>query len=100
MTIFIFVMKKIFLIIILIYASCALHAQELYVNSEPASNMATRSLGIRLENQGFFKSPYKSRTTLELMYGASKNLMLHGTLHASNFYQPGQRLEGAGIYAK
>ncbi|MEO6149009.1 MAG: hypothetical protein ABIN95_05010 [Mucilaginibacter sp.] len=93
-------MKKLLLAITFLSIAYTLQAQELYVNTEPASNMAARSLGIRLENQGFFKSPYKSRTTLELMYGASRNLMLHGTLHASNFYQPGQRLEGAGVYAK
>lgn len=75
--------------------------QELYVNTEPASNMATHSLGIRLENQGFNQSNgFKNRTSLELMYGASKNLMLHTTFYASDYYQPGQRFEGISAYAK
>jgi hypothetical protein len=75
-------------------------AQELYVNTEPASNMATRSLGIRLENQGFNSNGLKDRSTLELMYGASKNLMLHTVFYASNFNQSAKHFEGASAYAK
>ena len=75
-------------------------AQELYVNTEPASNMAQRSLGIRLENQGFNTNGLKNRTTFEMMYGASKNLMLHAAGYTSNFYQSGQQFEGVSAYAK
>lgn len=74
--------------------------QELYVNTEPASNMATRSLGVRLENQGFAQNAFKNRTSLELMYGASKNLMVHTTFYASNYYTTGQHFEGVSAYAK
>ncbi|RYZ94150.1 MAG: hypothetical protein EOP47_28405 [Sphingobacteriaceae bacterium] len=93
-------MKKLLSAILLIILAPALHAQELYVNTEPASNMATRSLGIRLENQGFFRPEYKNRTTLEMMYGANKNLMVHGSLYVSSFYQSIQHLEGGSVYAK
>lgn len=75
-------------------------AQELYVNTEPASNMATNSIGIRAENQGYFSPGYKNRSTLEVMYGASKNLMLHGSVYRSNYYQSQQRFEGGSVYAK
>jgi hypothetical protein len=80
--------------------ACPVLSQELYVNTEPASNMATRSLGIRLENQGYFKPSYKNRSTLELMYGASRHLMLHGSLYASDYYRNGQHFEGGSVYAK
>jgi hypothetical protein len=93
-------MKKILITIILVLTTYALSAQELYVNTEPASNMATHSIGIRLENQGFFKPQYKNRTTLEVMYGVNKNLMVHGSAYLSNFYQQNQRLEGGSAYAK
>ncbi|GGH11492.1 hypothetical protein GCM10007352_17780 [Mucilaginibacter phyllosphaerae] len=77
------------------------YAQELYVNTEPASNMAARSLGIRLENQGFsMDGAFKNRTTLEAMYGATGKLMLHGAAYTSNFYQNNQRFEGGSFYAK
>jgi len=92
-------MKKLLAISLLVLAYPAF-SQELYVNTEPASNMATHSLGIRLENQGFFDPVYKNRTTLEVMYGASKWLMVHGSLYASDFYQAGQHFEGGSVYAK
>jgi len=75
-------------------------SQELYINTEPASNMATHSIAIRLENQGYFSPDYKNRTSLEVMFGASKHLMVHGTLHSSDYYHTGQHFEGGSAYAK
>ena len=75
-------------------------SQELYVNTEPASNMATHSLGVRVENQGYFNPAYKNRSTLELMYGASKDLMVHGSIYQSDYYQGQQHFEGGSVYAK
>ena len=79
---------------------CTAMAQEQYVNTEPASNMAAKSLGIRVENQGYFKPDFKHRSTLELMYGVNKNLMVHSTAYLSNFYQNKQRFEGLSAYTK
>lgn len=93
-------MKIILLAIILSGMICPAIAQELYINTEPASNMATHSLGIRLENQGYFNPVYKTRTSLEVMYGASKSLMVHGTLYASDYYYNQQHFEGGSVYAK
>jgi hypothetical protein len=75
-------------------------SQELYVNTEPASNMATHSLGVRVENQGYFNPVYKNRNTLEVMYGASKDLMVHGSIYQSDYYQSQQHFEGGSVYAK
>src|SRR6185312_11330270 len=75
-------------------------SQELYVSTEPASNTATHSVGIRLENQGYFIPGYKNRGIVEVMYGASKNLMLHSSIYQSNYYQNSQRFEGVSAYAK
>ena len=88
------------LAIALLVAICPAFSQELYVNTEPASNMATGSLGIRAENQGFFSPVFKNRSTLELMYGASKDVMVHGSIYQSDFYQSKQHFEGGSIYAK
>ncbi|RYU89521.1 hypothetical protein EWM62_14475 [Mucilaginibacter terrigena] len=93
-------MKVILLAFCLTALAYTVHAQELYVNTEPASNMAARSLGIRLENQGYNSNGFKNRTTLEAMYGATGKLMLHGALYSSNFYQRSQRFEGGSFYAK
>ena len=93
-------MKTIFVTLWLMAFICPAFSQELYINTEPASNMATHSLGIRIENQGYFNPSYKDRTSLELMFGANKNLMLHGSLYASDFYQTSQHFEGGSVYAK
>ena len=93
-------MKHLLVVIGLWAMACPAFSQELYVNTEPASNMATNSLGIRLENQGFFNPDYKNRTTLEVMYGANKNLMLHGSVYVSDYYESQQHFEGGSIYAK
>ena len=92
-------MKHLLMAISLLALACPAFSQELYVNTEPASNMATNSLGIRLENQGYF-GPYKTRTTLETMFGASRHLMIHGSLYLSDYYEPQQHLEGGSVYAK
>jgi hypothetical protein len=93
-------MKVIWLAIIFSGMICPAFAQELYVNTEPASNMATHSVGIRLENQGYFNPVYKNRTSLEVMYGASKTLMVHGSLYTSDYYFNQQHFEGGSVYAK
>lgn len=92
--------KKLGLTVGLLVWLCTAMAQELYVNTEPASNMATKSLGIRIENQGYFKPEFKNRSTLELMYGVNKNLMVHSSFYASNYYQGKQHFEGVSAYAK
>jgi hypothetical protein len=93
-------MKTILLAFCLTALACTVFGQELYVNTEPASNMAAHSLGIRLENQGYFSPKFKNRTTLEAMYGATGKLMLHGALYQSDFYQSSQRFEGGSFYGK
>ncbi len=93
-------MKKLILAIGLMAMACPAFSQELYVNTEPASNMATGSLGLRLENQGFFKPDYKNRTSFEAMYGVNRHLMVHGSLYTSNYYSNSQHFEGGSVYAK
>jgi hypothetical protein len=92
--------KKVWLTLCMLVWVCAALAQELYVNTEPASNMAAKSLGIRLENEGYFKPEFKNRNILELMYGLNKNLMVHSSLYLSNYYQGKQQFEGVSAYAK
>lgn len=93
-------MKYLLLIWCLLASTCTVFAQELFVNTEPASNMARHSIGIRLENQGYFNPDFKNRSTAELMLGASKNLMVHASAYLSDFYRQKQHLEGFSTYAK
>lgn len=79
-------MKKIILVV-LVSACIQVNAQELFVFTEPASNMAAKSVGIRLNNY-LMKENDGSRTNYhllpELMIGISKNIMLHGEVFLSN----------------
>ncbi len=79
-----------------------LSAQELFVMTEPASNMPTGSIGARLA-QSFmkreFNSGYDYHVMSEIMYGASKSLMLHTSFFASN-RDSNFELEGGSFYAK
>jgi hypothetical protein len=88
---------------IIICMSLIVHAQELYVSTEPASNMATGSIGLRLNSKLFQmknNSGYTLRLDPEIMVGASKKLMVHLNAYASNMYQQNLKIEGASIYGK
>ncbi|MBE7175583.1 MAG: hypothetical protein INR69_04220 [Mucilaginibacter polytrichastri] len=93
-------MRRIFIFSLLMLIGRLAYAQELYINTEPASNMAAKSLGIRVENQGFFNPGFKNRSTLELMAGLNRAWMVHGSAYMSDFYGRNQRLEGGSVYAK
>lgn len=67
---------------------CAkLQAQELFVFTEPASNMAAKSVGLRLNNYLMKENKtgkYNYHLLPELMLGVSKKIMLHGEMFLSN----------------
>lgn len=96
-------MKKLFLPVALLTGSF-LHAQELYVFSEPASNMPAHSISAKLT--GHFVTDdkiygrFSQRYMPEVMFGISKKLMLHlsgtfGNMHTNDF-----RFESYSVYAK
>lgn len=76
--------------------------QELYVFSEPASNMAAKSVGLRLNNY-FAKENVSGKSNYyfqpELMWGVSKKTMLHGELFFSN-KDAGFAADGGSLYLK
>jgi len=74
-------------------------AQELYVFTEPASNMAAKSIGVRVTNEGIFKGNKMNRTIPEVMLSFNKNLMTHVQGFFSDM-DGKYRLEGGSIYAK
>ena len=96
-------MKKIFSCIIISFIAYHSTAQELFVLTEPASNMATGSIGLRMNSRLFhmkYNNGYALRLDPEIMIGASKKLMVHFNAYASDMYQQNIKFEGAGIYAK
>ncbi len=88
------------LALMMIGAYASVSAQELYVFTEPASNMPTKSIGVRITNEGMFNYPgYVSRTIPEVMIGFNKNLMMHAQAFFSDM-DGKYRLEGGSLYAK
>ena len=95
-------MKKIFLVICGSLMLHILSAQELFVFTEPASNMPSKSVGVRLMNMlGTEGSNNKLNYHLmpEVMVGINSKLMFHlqGFLsNVNNSFVP----EGGSVYAK
>ncbi len=78
-------------------------AQELYVFSEPASNMPARSISLK----GTARFPYSKATNQyrqrympEIMFGINKNWMVHVTTSFSDFHFNNLRHDGGRLYAK
>lgn len=75
-------------------------AQELFIQTEPASNMPARSWGLRLASDMWNANDrVVARLGFEAMYGITKDLMVHlqgfGSNQVDNF-----ELETYGLYAK
>lgn len=94
-------MKFLFLITGLLFC-CTGKAQELYTFTEPASNMAAKSVGVRLNNYimaeaGTAKTNY--HLIPEVMLGVSRKFMVHADAFLSN-RNGGFVAEGGSVYAK
>ncbi|MBA2250330.1 MAG: hypothetical protein H0W12_09070 [Chitinophagaceae bacterium] len=76
-------------------------AQELYVFTEPASNMAAKSIGVRLNNSLLKTLDKGSEYHLipEIMVGVSKKIMVHTDVFFSNL-DKAFKMDGASIYGK
>jgi hypothetical protein len=94
---------KLFTIVLFLFVSISAGAQELYVFSEPASNMPAHSLSLKETVRGLrnrMGGDNESRYITELMFGVNKNLMLHGSTSFSNMYSNGMQWESARLYGK
>src|ERR1043165_4425770 len=90
------------LVCILHFAFCIGNAQELFVYTEPASNMPAQTIGLRASNW-LMDERDQDRINYhfipEVMWGVNKHLMLHAEAFFSN-RNDGFAPEGAGLYAK
>jgi len=91
------------LILLLVVFSCkAATAQELFVFTEPASNMAAKSFGFRLNNYLMKETDTKGTNyhlIPEIMWGVSKRVMVHAEAFLSN-RNKSFVAEGGLLYAK
>lgn len=92
-------MKYIIMMALMAGAINALQAQELFVFTEPASNMSAKSIGVRVTHEGMVNPDFKSRSIAEVMFGFNKNFMLHAQGFTSDM-DGSYRLEGGSIYGK
>lgn len=101
-------MKYSFFLLLILLGSL-LQAQELYVNSEPASNVPARSLSFKYGSKWLReKSPahehISSRHMLETSLGISKTLMVRSAITFGNMYSAypdqQQKFESVSIYLK
>lgn len=93
-------MKK--LVFIFLLAVFHAQAQELFVFTEPASNMPMGSLGVRITGNVMKQKQedgYNYRLLPELMWGVNKNLMIHAEGFTNN-NDGGLAPEGFGVYGK
>lgn len=97
-----FLTMKTKLFIVMLLVSLTGMAQELFVFTEPASNMAAKSIGLRLNNY-LMRETNTSQTNFhgvpEIMIGVSKKIMIHLDAFISN-RNKALAAEGGSIYAK
>jgi hypothetical protein len=81
-----------------------IHAQELFVFSEPASNMPAKSVSAKYTAKfvtvKMHETSLEQRHSPEIMFGINKNWMLHGAVSFSDMYSRQVRWESARVYAK
>jgi len=86
----------------MLFCTRQLMAQELFVFTEPASNMAAKSIGFRLNN-GFMKNELTNKInyqlTPEIMWGVSRKLMVHAAAFINN-QDDKFAAKGGSFYAK
>lgn len=95
-------MKKIYAVL-LVFVIGKASAQELYPYTEPASNMPSGSISLKLTSmfeKGVHSSTLMQRHMPEVMLGLNKKWMVHGALTFSNMHQRQLAWEGARVYAK
>jgi hypothetical protein len=94
-------MKK---ILLLLYISFVVEAkaQELFVMTEPASNMPAGAIGIRTMNSFMFEKDGTLNYHImpEIMWGPSAKWMFHLQSFLSNRTTGGLKTEGGSVYAK
>ena len=95
-------MKKIVLIFAFLVMSLQGKAQELFVYTEPASNLPSNVLSVRLMSS-FYNEKFEPGTSIhympEVKYGITNKLMIMGQAYINN--SNGKMVyEGEGIYAQ
>jgi hypothetical protein len=97
-------MKKLLALIVLFSPFIKGNAQELYVFSEPASNMPAHSISVKLTDHFVTTDKiygrFSQRFMPQVMFGFSKKFMVHAGATISNMHTDGFWYESFNVYAK
>jgi hypothetical protein len=97
-------MKKYCTLLVIAMGYLHLNAQELYVFSEPASNMPAHSINLKLTAylpaQRNIYSRFPQRYRPEIMFGISKKVMVHVLSTLGNMHTRDFRFESISLYGK
>ena len=92
------------LFLIFFILSLTASSQELYVYSEPASNMPSKSISAKLTGHYVFSGNSYDRASQrympEIMFGFNKNLMVHASITMANMHTRDFEFESWALYAK
>jgi hypothetical protein len=92
------------ILVLVVIGIPALMAQELYVFTEPASNMPDKSISAKYTGKFVKGTMHGNRTEQrhmpEVMLGLSRKWMVHGAATFSDMYTSQLRFESAKVYAK
>lgn len=92
--------SKLIFAAVLLLVGPLLHGQELYVFSDPASNVPAGAIVVKGFSQLGNRSPLSQRYGTEIMAGTGKKLMLRAGTTLSNMMQRQVRWESAYLYGK
>lgn len=91
-------------ILFILINTCFLHAQELYVFTNPASNIPAKAVVTKLSGktmESYHNLQREFRFSPEAQIGLTKNLMMAGGVSFSNmFFQSNMAFESARLYTK
>ncbi len=92
---------KYFILLMLAFFTIQINAQELFVMTEPASNMPTGAIGVRQASMLTWNKQGETNfhAMPEVMWGVNKNWMVHATAFL-NTTQDQFKLQGGSVYAK
>ena len=95
-------MKYLASVLLFVFFHFSGFAQELFPMTEPASNMATDALGLRLGTNNYQSNNFKIKSQLksEVMYGINARWMIHFNGYFSDFYSKAILFQGVGTYFK
>jgi hypothetical protein len=98
------------IITVLFFCSLNTFAQELFVISEPASNIPAKSISMRLTNKimngnrhhvsGIGTKNWMQRIVPEINFGINKKVNVKLSAYVANYYQDKMKLEGFNINTK